>query len=219
MQVDFEGRIRNINLSRTQGMRPVFEAIVNAIDAISENDNKGGINISIKREESQGFIQSIGDRQEHPIESFEIVDTGTGFREANWRAFQECDTTIKALRGGKGVGRLLFLKAFDRVEVESTFIEHGKWHTRKFTFTVSDGISKEMLIPAQNTSNRTIVRLLGFKEDYRKECPKTAQGISSRVIEHCMAYFIFGTCPRDIHNINGGLTWRGLRDFSRFGGP
>ena len=55
------------------------------------------------------------------ITGFVIQDNGIGFTDEHFRSFQTSDTTYKAKTGGKGIGRLLWLKAFSKAEVESTF--------------------------------------------------------------------------------------------------
>ena len=194
MQVDLQGRIRNLPLARTQGLRPVFEAIVNSIDAIAESATDGSVQIRIARDASQ-LPLIPEDTGSQPIYSFEITDTGIGFTSKNWQAFQQSDTTIKASHGGKGVGRLLFLKAFERAEVTSTFQEGGKWWTRSFTFELPDGIIKHAVGPASAEQLKTTVRLVGFIESYRTETPKTTRAIATRIVEHCLERFVLGSCP------------------------
>src|SRR5262245_57240622 len=115
MQINLEGRVRNLSLARRQGLRPVFEAIANSIDAIEEEnvDGNGTVEIKVLRDFSQAALIE-GDTGFHPIHGFEITDTGEGFTAKNWKAFQESDTIVKAAKGGKGIGRLLYLKVFDR---------------------------------------------------------------------------------------------------------
>ena len=139
MQINLEGRVRNVSLPRKQGLRPVFEAIANSIDAIEAKNADGTVEIRILRDLSQQALFD-GDTGLHPIHAFEITDTGVGFTARNWQAFQESDTTVKAAQGGKGIGRLLYLKAFDKAEITSTFEEDGKWFRRDFSFRLPTGI-------------------------------------------------------------------------------
>lgn len=105
--LNIRGRLKNFNLPKNQPLVPLFEAIVNSIHAIQERriagDNfNGRITIKIIREDQI----SIGDVVEVPaIQSFEIVDNGVGFDEANFDSFMDSDSTYKASLGGKGVGR------------------------------------------------------------------------------------------------------------------
>lgn len=198
MQVDFSGRIRNINLPRSQGLRALFEALVNSIDSISDSNEQGRIDITIHRDESQQQIENMADRSLQPITSFEVIDTGLGFTDTNWEAFQQCDTTAKASKGGKGIGRLLFLKAFEKADVKSTFLEKDGWKTRKFSFALPEGIFKDALDATPDQGRKTTVHLMGFREEYRQESPKTLDAVASRIVEHCLSYFILGTCPAEL---------------------
>src|SRR5690606_6792942 len=52
------------------------------------------------------------------------------------------DSDLKAAMGGRGVGRLLWLKAFDRASVDSVYIDgDGRKRRRRFTFTARQGVS------------------------------------------------------------------------------
>ena len=194
MKINLDGRVRNVSLPRKQGLRPVFEAIANAIDAIEEKNAEGTVEIRILRDLSQQTLVE-GDTGQQPIHGFQVTDTGVGFTPRNWQAFQESDTTVKAAQGGKGIGRFLYLKAFDRVEVASTFEESGKWFRRDFSFSLPTGIVDYQLTEVSPSRTTTTVRLIGFNEGYRKETPKTSKAIATRIVEHCMERFMLGTCP------------------------
>ena len=43
-------------------------------------------------------------------------------------------------------------------------------------------------------------RLVGFRPDYEKCCPKTASTIARRIVEHCLEYFAMDACPRIVLN-------------------
>jgi hypothetical protein len=43
---------------------------------------------------------------------------------------------------------------------------------------------------------RTVVRLVGFKPQFREHAPKAADTIARRVVEHCMEYFLLGSSPK-----------------------
>jgi hypothetical protein len=201
MQVDLAGRVGNLSLPYQYGLRPVFEAVINASDAVAEKGKAGSTVIRVHRDQSQLPLQIEGALQ--PIQSFQIVDSGAGFNSKNWAAFQQCDTTSKAAKGGKGIGRLLFLKAFDHAAVESTFEEEGVWQTRSFVFSLPDGISEHKLVKAKDHSLRTSVRLIGYQDDYRSKSPKTAKAIASRLIEHCLSHFVLSSCPSEMRLIDG----------------
>ena len=55
------------------------------------------------------------------IRGFTIVDNGVGFDSANFASFETMDSRAKATLGGKGVGRLLWLLAFERARIVSIY--------------------------------------------------------------------------------------------------
>lgn len=203
MQANVVGRVRNISLAKGQGLLPLFEAIINSIDAIEEIGNgfeNGHIDITILREDTLFSEKVKADSRIHnPIHGFEITDNGIGFTDKNYDAFNEADTQRKASKGGKGVGRFLWLKAFERVEIESVWIDApNNGRKRQFTFSLhpAGGISDYSIEPAINTSERqTTVRLLGFKKEYESYAPQSAGKIAQKIIEHCLEYFVLGKIP------------------------
>jgi hypothetical protein len=63
--------------------------------------------------------------------------TGVGFTPQNMSSFETLDSDFKADLGCRGVGRLLWLKAFDRVSVRSAYEdEAGDLRGREFRFSV-----------------------------------------------------------------------------------
>lgn len=174
---------------------------MNSIHAISDRGNDDGhIRITVIREQAVVPTDAHGNYIA-PIVSFEIEDNGIGFTDDNYKSFETVDGRRKAARGGKGVGRLLWLKAFDAVEVASTYPEHRAWWKRSFKFTLTDrGIEDHVIDKVKpkeaRGSPRTVVRLLGFKDRYRAACPKLLDAIARRTIEHVMEYFLLKTAPQ-----------------------
>ena len=182
---------------------PLFEAIVNSIQAIEDaREQTGVININILRDTSPLLVEP--DKGLRDIVGFEIVDNGIGFTDDNFGAFQTSDTTYKADRGGKGIGRFAWLVAFRRVEVESTYEEKSAWKFRKFNFVpVADGISGEALSESPVKRRNTQVRLRGFKEKYSAAAPKKIDTIAAHIVEHCLEYFIRPN-PPSINLVDAG---------------
>ena len=199
MPSNLSGRLRNTKLSKTQGLMPLFEAVVNsihAIEEIGESEYKGRISIVIDRESdlSQDFFsgKKRGPDAVPDISGFRIVDNGIGFNNVNFISFKTLDTDHKLDKGCRGVGRLLWLKAFKNIRVASTYITDKKeYSTRKFLFTKENGISDEEHKKQLDTKDRkTIVELIGFKSEYRQSSRKTLKAIGNHLFEHCLWYFI-----------------------------
>lgn len=103
-------------------------------------------------------------------------------------------------KGGKGVGRFIWLKAFEKVQIDSTFRdETGEIYHRHFEFTTEkeSGIKNEQVSEATPLAERTTtVHLQGFKDVYEKNCPKQTATIAQRIVEHCLGHFLLGTMPK-----------------------
>src|ERR1700730_5358705 len=171
MKASISGRIRNTYLPKTKALLPIFEAVMNAFQAIEEAGGKGHyIRITAER---QG---NLDDGKPGQIEAFSIIDSGIGFTDDNFDSFETVDSPYKADCGGKGLGRFLWLKAFSRVEIDSHFRVVGmdKLQCRKFSFVANDD---EMLCPpvaSDRTKPETTVRLVGTDE-----CPRQLDVIAS----------------------------------------
>ena len=199
------GRVNNIHLPKTQALLPLFEAIINSVDAIEERDielSDGLIEVFVKRDQISLQVTDYEENMPHsPIKSFEIHDNGVGFTKQNFNSFNEADTRYKASKGGKGVGRFLWIKAFEKAEIESVYRNNGEFNFRSFVFSLSvqDGITDHK-ISSENGLNehRTIIRLINLREEYQDYVPATAQTIANRLVEHCLEYYVLGNMPEVI---------------------
>lgn len=204
MQIDIKGKINEKKLAYSNTLLPLFEAIVNSIQAIEEESatKPGIIEIDIVRSNQKG-LELDGQENLPDIVDFIIKDNGIGFNEANYESFNYAHSTYK--KGGKGIGRFTWLRAFQRAEIESRFRENGHWALRKFTFEpTKKGIEKHTKEQVNTTQERyTIVKLKGLKEDYRKWCNSKSEDIALKIIEHTFIYFLNEDCPRILINDMG----------------
>ena len=140
--IDIKGQLNNLRHGVSKTLCPLFEAIVNSIHSIEDSPNKtnGKISITIIRDEELRLTDCQSDLEK--INSFVIEDNGVGFNEKNYTSFNTAYSTFKIEKGCKGIGRFLWLKAFDSVSIKSTFQENDKFFTRSFYFT-KDGVSLE----------------------------------------------------------------------------
>ena len=198
MKVNLVGRVNNIKLNKTKVLLPVFEAVVNSFEAIEDCNagSSGYINIKVKRDTSQTQIVD-GEHSEFPISDFIVEDNGIGFNDNNYDSFQTSDTLFKQSRGGKGVGRFLWLKAFDKVNIRSVFEKNSSLFKREFAFFLTDDdIPTAQPEKIVNGTKSTVVHLIGLKSEYREDCPKKLNTIAIRMIEHCLSFFLRPECPR-----------------------
>ena len=201
MLIDIKGKINEKRLSYANTLLPLFEAIVNSIQAIEEDSatKTGIIEITLIRSK-QSKIEFANQTNSASIVDFIIKDNGVGFTDKNFESFNFAHSTYKEKKGGKGIGRFLWLRAFNRVEIESRFKENDKWHLRNFNFEpTKDGIEKHKIIQANGTDSRyTTVHLKALKEDFQKWCNTNSEDIALKIIEHCFVYFLRTDCPRII---------------------
>lgn len=197
MQIDLVGRVNNVYLPQSKPLNPLFEAVVNSINAIEESGGKNGkIDIIIERDDSQEEMQ-LDEVPIQKIKNILIRDNGIGFNSSNYESFLTSDTTFKANKGAKGIGRFLWLKAFNLVKVESVYKEEKQKYKREFEFELSgEGIRNDKVIDAMSDKVGTTVRLIDFKENYKNSAPRKLEIIAHRIIEHCLVYFLMPNCPQ-----------------------
>jgi hypothetical protein len=193
---NLRGRLRNTELPRSRALLPLFEAVMNSIHA---TDERGGeraarrIQVVIEREPQVALPLDKPKRAGPGLENimgFTITDDGVGFTDANFSSFLMLDTDRKAALGCRGVGRLLWLKAFDRVEVTSVYVDiGGQPKRRSFKFS-PDGVADVMDEAAPGTGQQTTVRLIDFGREYRDSAPKGLRAITAALLEHCLWYFL-----------------------------
>ena len=116
--VNFVGRLKKIRAPITYPLHALFEAVANAFDATDDLGEKGHITVHILRQPAASLL-SATEGPQYVLSGFEIEDNGVGFTDDNFTYFKCADTTNKT--GGKGVGRLLWLKVFNRAEVASVY--------------------------------------------------------------------------------------------------
>lgn len=195
--LDIRGHLNSIRLAESKALWPLFEAVVNSIQSIEDSPNRdnGKITIFAQREGQDPNLTIQKDVLER-FESFVIEDNGNGMNTANYRSFNTAYSTLKIQKGCKGIGRFLWLKAFETVEIESVFQEDDQYYRREFTFS-PEGVSPENnLIEIGEDDIKTAVRLKNFVPQYRNAAPVELPVVAKRIIEHCLPFFISGRCPQ-----------------------
>jgi len=197
VDINVAGRVNNIDLPITKPLLPLFESVVNSIDAVGEKGGRlGSIGVEIIREDKQeDYIDKV---HSNPVAGFKVSDDGVGFDSENYKSFCTSDSPYKARKGCKGIGRFLWLKSFQSVHVSSAFEEGGKFYNREFDFCLSEGgVENEELVELSEVGAvSTQVVLEGYKPHYQKNCPKKATTVAQKIIEHCLSFFLSGVCPK-----------------------
>lgn len=202
MNSNLEGRLRKYKLPKSKALLPLFEAIVNSIDSlIDEKQNEKYIKIYILRNDT--LMSSTEKKLDlGEIYGFWIEDNGPGFNKRNFDAFKELDTLNKVAKGGKGIGRLAWLKAFDKINIISHYYDSDvlKQKSFKFHHSFEDGVEVENeAISSEHTTN-TIIKLDGLKDNFLQHIPKRMESIGVKIIEHCLYYFTIGDIKFSIYD-------------------
>lgn len=191
------GRVRNTSLPKSHALLPLLEAIVNAIQAIDArpggSDDPGRIDVRVCRD-TQAELDlgptGPGRAPKKPIIGFNVSDDGVGFTPRNMSSFETLDSDFKADLGCRGVGRLLWLKAFDKVSVRSAYEDgDGKLHGLQFRFSVAQEVEPNG--EAEGFSRPgAVISLDGFKKSFQQNAPKGVDAIAREIFEHCIWYFL-----------------------------
>jgi hypothetical protein len=207
MQVDIAGRIRNLQLPVTQPLIPLFECLVNSIEAIEDAGlSDGRIDVYLEREPRQVALAGNEETTLAAIRNITVVDNGAGFNDGNVRAFFLSDSTRKVTRGNKGIGRFTWLKVFREAVIDSTYAQsEGDWVRRTFRFVVTtDGVEDDEVTDSVVRERRTSVKLTGLRSEYEKHFPKSIETIAHKIIDHLLIHFVGGGCPQiTVHDVDG----------------
>lgn len=192
LQTNLKGRLRNTSLPKSNGLMPVFEAVVNSIHSVEEKGNLGtGGKITLHIHRATQASLDIGAKAASPIIGFTIKDNGCGFDNTNFVSFETLDSDHKIDKGCRGVGRLLWLKAFDQVEITSVFLDKAKeYQQRSFSFDDKLGVHNDNISASQTRTTGSTIELKDFDDSYRKAVPTRTESIANQLLEHCLWYFV-----------------------------
>lgn len=180
---DIKGRLIKFKLPFSDSIMSIHEGVVNSIQA-----NATKIELVISRKEEECLDGSTKEK----IESITIIDNGDGFTKDNFESFQKIDSTYKLEKGGKGIGRLSWLKVFEKVEIESTFREDGHYYYKKMHFSLypNHEIGIEVEQESEKRELLTKIKLMKIKDEYYRNFPKQVDTIGKKILHHCLIYFM-----------------------------
>lgn len=187
---DVVNRIRRLPkpTSAAEALQPIFEAVSNAIHAVDDAKTTGTVDVTIITGESASDFEAF------------VRDEGIGLNDERFNAFLTTDTGFKISRGGKGVGRLLWLDAFQAIHVASVYENDGDLKRREFDFVLdaTDQIQNMVVteLDRGEAKTGTIVSLRGLRgNSYPSRFPVRPETIVKHFGSHFLAEFIFGTSP------------------------
>ncbi len=190
-RASLSGQIRQTKLPKWKPLLPLFEAVMNAVQSTQDRGVEGSIIVNVVQ------APSLGVDDVNRIEGFVIYDDGVGLTDENMDSFNTAYSEYKFAKGGKGVGRFLWLKAFDKVEIDSVFEAAGEGLLRrKFVFDTSYDPDQVEAEPAKDARVATSIVLSGFQEPYRSELTLDLDQIALRMCEHFILLLMQPNCPQ-----------------------
>lgn len=191
LSTNLQGRLRNTNLAKSKALLPLFEAVANSFHAIEEfhNSNNGIVKIVIKRSPADRCLPEMDNNDR--INSIQIIDNGIGFNDENYKSFLLLDSDKKVKIGGRGIGRLMWLKAFRSVQIKSYFETKEGLQSKEFQFT-EKGISNVTGLSDDNIFNQhgSCVELQDLRKEYAQHIPNSLISIANALVEHFLEYFL-----------------------------
>lgn len=189
---DLRRRVRNLALgpkTPSNALVPTFEALYNSLHATEELfgdawTEKANIKLRFYETKLDGYC-------------VEIMDNGIGLNRENFESFRTYDSDLKAKKGGRGVGRLSWLKVFDHADISSTFLEEGSCQERTFSLKLDNNapISGHSLAPALIFEVGTRVNLIGMKPEYAANLPVKVDTVIKKIVAHFISYLLADRHP------------------------
>lgn len=192
MKFDVVGRINNMRLpdGKTAILYSVYEAVSNSIHAI--NDRFGEENAA-----AQGKVDvNISVDDDSDIEAISISDNGIGFTDENLQSFETSDSRFKYQRGGKGVGRFIWIKMFETIQVDSVIKNGHSTERVRFRFAPekANSIAYKRITKAPGEQVGTIITLSDLRQEQRGRI-RLSSYLKDLAL-HFFPQFISGTLPQ-----------------------
>ena len=202
---DVVNRVRRLPkpTQAAEALQPVFEAISNALHAV---EDKFGTDYQTRGR----IVVTMSSVRDADAITMTVSDNGVGLQPSRFEAFCTTDTDYKIERGGKGVGRLLWLDAFERINVVSIYEHEGLVMRRSFSFRLQsqDQITDERDEPLTSSApTGTVVTFVGLRgAAYCSKFPIQPATIVKHFGSHFFADFILGKSPEVLLDIEGAAT-------------
>lgn len=197
LESDIVGQVARLPLkpSEASALLPLHEAVMNSLHAIHERFGDEAIaedgRIDIR------LLRKADGSDPGPVVGFEVTDNGAGLNEENYQSFLTPFSMLKVRRGGKGVGRLGWLKVFKDIHVHSGYQTPEGIASRDFNFILRKRDQIEIRQEGLNgqTVPGTKVMMKDFIEPYGPKCPAKTSTIALRIIAHFLPIFAGDKAP------------------------
>jgi hypothetical protein len=192
LTTDIVGRVERLPLrpSADNSLMPLFEAVHNALHAIDD--------LYLKDASAKGRGKVTVLRKDFAVEKSEVAgfivdDNGIGLDDANYASFLKPDSRHKVGRGGKGIGRLGWLKVFSTIEIDSTYAGADGPVKRSFNFRLSEDEQIVIRNPPRLVCpepNGTRITLRDYKGSFIGRCPTDPEAILQKLASHFLLYVV-----------------------------
>jgi hypothetical protein len=184
-EADMKDVVKNYDLNVESGfLFCLYEAISNALYCSIKNSSIQ-ITINITRQYKANEIKKDEDNY---IQSFKIEDNGIGFIDENFKNFtQQIYKTNHT--GGKGLGRVAFLKVFNNINIESIFDEDKKTFQRTFSFETEKIQDNKSHIETQ--PNKTIITFKNINLKFQKYTKKDIDFYRDEILKHFYVFLYY----------------------------
>ncbi len=177
----------------SEAMQPLFEAISNSIHSTQDRFGEKVI------KQGRIYVEVDIDRSKTDVTA-SVADNGVGLDEKNFEAFTTTDTDNKIAIGGKGVGRLLWLDCFEKIEVKSIYEKDGRLRQRSFGFRLSATQQivndDDEAVRSKSAETGMNVVFSGLRDNgYRHHFPGRPTYAFQHFMSHFLPTFIGGRSP------------------------
>jgi hypothetical protein len=122
---------------------------------------------------------------ENQVSTFRITDNGEGFTDSNFDKFTRSINKSNHT-GGKGLGRIAYLKVFADVRIDSVYIQDGQLYRRQFSFNTASIEDKK--VKAEASTPQTILTFKQMRPAYQKYTAKSIDDYADSVLEY---FYVF----------------------------
>jgi hypothetical protein len=195
MKSDIVRRVDRLPKPRntTEALQPLFEAVMNSIHSTQDKfrtqvAKKGRIEVTVTW------------ATEHTPHVIVVKDNGVGLDAKNFEAFLTTDSDHKIDRGGKGIGRLLWLACFEKISIVSEYVDDMRKHRRVFDFRLSNEnqIDKMKVSKVESADKNTgfTITFTGLRSDgYDEKFPKRPAYVVQHFLSHFLSIIVGTHCP------------------------
>lgn len=188
--------VSEIDLKPQDVLLPLYEAVVNAVISLQQDQENNNKKIQIKVERSKNSPVNPIFGRPGPIDSLKVIDNGPGFNKRNFKSYKTAYSRANKKFGCKGIGRFTILAAFKEITIDSTYRENGHWENRKFRFSTENEVESVSVQKSDNKVQKTIISLNNF---YNQELVYASQldliEIAEGIMNHCLIYYLSGELP------------------------